>query len=83
MKRCLEIKKSGIEFIIIEEVNKFIVNIVCEFWEKFCYDLKSGDIIFQEFGNYFLDMKKKVVNKELNFIVDKVLFSDSKKEWIE
>lgn len=83
MKRCLEIKKSGTESITIEEVNKSIVNIVCESWEKLCHDLKSGDITFQEFGNHFSDMKKKVVNKELNFIADKVLSSDSKKEWIE
>lgn len=74
MKRCLEIKKKKIELIIIEEVNKFVVNIVCEYWEKFCYDFKSGDIIFQQFGNYFFVMKKKEIKIELDFIVN--IFSD-------
>lgn len=81
MKRCLEIKKTQTKSITIEEVNKFIVNIVCECWDKLYHDLKSGDITFQEFGNHFSEMKKKVVNKELNFIAD--MSSDGRKQWIE
>lgn len=81
MKRCLEIKKNGTESITIEEVNKSIVNIVCGSWENLCHDLKSGDITFQEFGNHFSDMKKKVVDKELNFIAN--MSSDGKEQWIE
>lgn len=69
------------EFITIEEVNKSIVNNVFEAWEKLCLDLKSGDITFQEFGNHFGEMKKKVVNKELNLIAD--TSSDDKKQWIK
>lgn len=69
------------EFITIEEVNKSIVNNVFEAWEKLCLDLKSGDITFQEFGNHFGEMKKKVVNKELNLIAD--TFSDDQKQWIK
>lgn len=69
------------EFITIEEVNKSIVNNVFEAWEKLCLDLKSGDITFQEFGNHFGEMKKKVVNKELNLIAD--TSSDDQKQWIK
>lgn len=81
MKRCLEIKKTRTESITIEEVNKSIVDIVCESWEKLSRDLKSGDITFQEFGNHFFEMKKNVVNRELNFIAD--MSGDGKKHWIE
>lgn len=69
------------EFITIEEVNTSIVNNVFEAWEKLCFDLKSGDITFQEFGNHFREMKKKVVNKELNLIAD--TSSDDQKQWIK
>lgn len=69
------------EFITIEEVNKSIVNNVFEAWEKLYLDLKSGDITFQEFGNHFGEMKKKVVNKELNLIAD--TSSDDQKQWIK
>lgn len=69
------------EFITIEEVNTSIVNNVFEAWEKLCFDLKSGDITFQEFGNHFGEMKKKVVNKELNLIAD--TSSDDQKQWIK
>lgn len=69
------------EFITIEEVNKSIVNNVFEAWEKLCLDLKSGDITFQEFGNHFGEMKKKIVNKELNLIAD--TSSDDQKQWIK
>lgn len=81
MKRCLEIKQKRTESISIEEVNKSIVNSVFEAWEKLCLDLKSGDITFQEFGNHFGEMKKKVVTKELNLIAD--TSSDDKKQWIK
>lgn len=81
MKRCLELKKTRTKSITIEEVNKFIVNIVCECWDKLYHDLKSGDITFQEFGYHFSEMKQKVVNKELNFITD--MSSDGQKQWIE
>lgn len=69
------------EFITIEEVNTSIVNNVFEAWEKLWFDLKSGDITFQEFGNHFGEMKKKVVNKELNLIAD--TSSDDQKQWIK
>lgn len=81
MKRCLEIKQKRKESITIEEVNKSIVNDVCEAWEKLCLDLKSGDITFQEFGNHFSEMTKRVVNKELNLIAD--ISGDDQKQWIK
>lgn len=81
MKRCLEIKKKKIESITIEEVNKSVVNIVCEYWEKLCHDLKSGDITFQQFGNHFSAMKKKEIKTELDFIAN--TFSDDQNQWIE
>lgn len=81
MKRCLEIKKKRIESITIEEVNKSVVNIVCESWEKLCHDLKSGDITFLEFENHFSEMKKKELKKELDFIAN--ILSDDQNQWIE
>lgn len=40
------------------------------FWEKFCNDFKSGDIIFLDFENYFFEMEKMEIIRELKFIVD-------------
>lgn len=77
----MEIKQKRTESITIKEVNKFIVNNVFEAWEKLCHDLESGDITFQEFGNHFGEMKKKVVNEELNLIAD--TSSDDQKQWIK
>lgn len=77
----METKQNRTESITIEELNKSIVNNVFEAWEKLCLDLISGDITFQEFGNHFAEMKKKVVNKELNLIAD--TSSDDQKQWIK
>lgn len=54
---------------------------MCELWEKFCNDFKSGDIIFLDFENYFFEIEKMEIIRELKFIVDIFCMYDNK--WME